>query len=132
LGKCLIKESKYQEAEDLYLKAVNEWKADPSKGGNEARASLALGSLYIEEKKYAAAAPVLEHALRLAEQSNGPLSVALVPYLQKYAYAVYFVGNRSEVEQLRARASSIACVVQALKPACKMEAGIWPDNSKKQ
>jgi len=43
----------------------------------------------------------------LSEQYLGPDSVGLVPYLQKYAYVLYYLDRRDEVEPLKARAASI-------------------------
>ncbi len=67
LAKCLIKEQKYDKAEALYIYAQDFWSKSPSRNGSEARAKYALGSLYVEEKKYANAAPVLGQALKQAE-----------------------------------------------------------------
>lgn len=108
LAKCLIKLGKYKEAEKLYIRAQNFWRIEPSKYGDEARAAFALGCLYSDEKNYAAAAPVLRKALELSEQFNGPNSINLVPYLQKYAYVLYYLGARAEVDQLRLRAGIIS------------------------
>ncbi len=112
LAQCFIKSEKYKQAEDLYLRAKNFWATEPSKYGDDARAALALGSLYCQEKNYAAAAPVLKTALDLSEQFNGPSSVKLVPYLQKYAYALYYLGEMQEVDQLHARANTISGIMQ--------------------
>ncbi len=108
LAKCLIKQEKYVEAEKLYLRAIDIWKDNTLKPDNEARALFALGSLYTQEHKYDEAVPVLEPALQLAEEINGPDSIALVPYLQKYAYALYYLARKPEMEQLNARARTIS------------------------
>lgn len=108
LAKCYIKSGKHRQAEELYLRAQDLWKGQDTKNGDAARALFALGSLYVEEKKYASAAPVLAHALHLAEQFNGPLSIGLVPYLEKYAYTLYYLGRRSETDYLRSRANTIS------------------------
>ncbi len=108
LAKCLIKSGDYKEAEQLYLRAQSFWKDEPSKCGNEARAQYALGSLYVQEKEYALAAPVLQQALQSAQDYFGPDSAALVPYLQRYAYTLYYLGRKPESEQLTARASTIS------------------------
>ena len=107
LGKCLLQENKLAEAEALYLRAQDFWKAAPSKNGNEARAAFALANIYAQEKKYAEAAPLFEKALQLAEQNSGPDSVALVPYLDRYAYVLYYLGMREQTDELRARAQAI-------------------------
>lgn len=107
LGKCLLQENKLAEAEALYLRAQDFWKAAPSKNGNEARAAFALANIYTQEKKYAEAAPLCEKALQLAEQNSGPDSVALVPYLDRYAYVLYYLGMREQTDELRARAQAI-------------------------
>jgi hypothetical protein len=49
----------------------------------------------------------LQHALELAEQYNGPCSISVVPYLQRYAYALYYLGRKPEMEQLHARVNTI-------------------------
>jgi len=108
LAKCLIKEKKYSQAEQLYLEAQDFWQSKPSRNGSEARAKYALGSLYIEEKKYTEAAPVLQQALRRAEEYYGGDSISLVPYLQRYADALFNLGKSGETNQLRQRASTIA------------------------
>jgi len=108
LARCLIKEGKLKEAEQLYLRANDFWKSEPSHCGNEARAKFALGNLYVQEKNFSAAGPVLEQALWLCEQSHGPDSIELVPYLEKYAYTLYYLGRTAEVDGLRSRASTIS------------------------
>ncbi len=107
LARCYIKEKKYQKAEELYLSAKNFWGTGPSKYGDEARVSFALGSLYSQEHRYAEALPYLQQALEMARKFNGPDSIAVVPYLRKYAYAMYYLGHKSEMLQLQARASNI-------------------------
>lgn len=107
LAKCLIKEGKYQQAEELYQRALNFIKAEPSSCVYAPRTLYSLGCLYDDQKNYAAAAPLLEQALRLVEQSCGPDSADIVPYLQKYAYTLYYLGRKPEMEQLKARADGI-------------------------
>jgi tetratricopeptide (TPR) repeat protein len=108
LARCYIKEGKYQKAEELYLSAKNFWKTEPSKYGDEARVTFALGSLYSQQHRYAEALPYLEQALDMARKFNGPDSIAVVPYLRKYAYAMYYLGHKSEMQQLQTRANTIA------------------------
>ncbi len=110
LAKCLIKEKKFDEAEKLFLRALEFWKKEPSKNGSEARTAYALGSLYVEEKKYDVAAPMLKNALALAEEYYGSNSISLVPYLQRYADTMYYLGQESERSQLKDRANTIAGV----------------------
>jgi len=107
LAKCLIQQEKFAEAEALYLRAQTFWPEEPPYYGSIARAKFTLGSLYCQEKKYAEAEPLLAQALALTEQYVGPDSVALVPYLQKYAYVLYYLDRRAEVEPLKARAAAI-------------------------
>ncbi|MBX9719810.1 MAG: hypothetical protein K2X81_00305, partial [Candidatus Obscuribacterales bacterium] len=78
------------------------------KTGDESRAYFALGSLYVEEKNYAAAVPMLRQALHMVERFSGPYQIGLVPYLQKYAYALYHLGRIGESRQLNARADAIS------------------------
>ncbi len=110
LARCLIREGKYQKAEELYLRTQNFWKREPSPCGDEARALFALGCLYVQERRYAEAAPLLQRALQSAEKINGPDSIMLVPYLQKYAYTLYYLGRKPEMQQLQARAGTISGV----------------------
>ncbi len=111
LAKVLVKQNKHKSAEELYLLAQGFYKTEASKNGNEARALYALGSVYCDEKDYVSAAPILERALNSAESYHGPLSIMLVPYLQKYAYALYYLGDKPSVASLRARADSISGVM---------------------
>jgi tetratricopeptide (TPR) repeat protein len=107
LARCYIKDKKFGEAEALYQRSLGFWSKEPSKYGNDNRALFSLGALYCDEKKYSAAAPVLRRALRMAERFNGPSSLGLVPYLQKYAYVLYHLGQRGESANLNARALAI-------------------------
>ncbi len=111
LAKCLMKLGNYKAAEQLYLRAQSFWKSEPSKNGEEARALFALGCLYVEQKQYETAAPVLQQAMERAERSSGPASVTLVPYLQRYAYTLYYLDRKPEMEQLKARANTILGVM---------------------
>ncbi|MBY0549425.1 MAG: tetratricopeptide repeat protein [Candidatus Obscuribacterales bacterium] len=108
LARCLVKQGKYSEAEELYLSTLNIRRTELSKHGDEARARFALGSLYVEQKKYAQAAAMLRQALHMAESFNGPYQIGIVPYLEKYAYALYHLGRMGEVARLRGRARTIA------------------------
>src|SRR5262249_13760773 len=108
LARCLIKLGKQKDAQDLYVRAQNFWKDEPEHAGERARALYALGSLYVDEKNYEAAAPVLQHALALVGEADGPSSIPLVQYLQRYAYDLYYLKRKPEVEDLRARASTIS------------------------
>jgi len=108
LAKCLISEGKYSEAEGLYKRALGFWKNEPAKNGEDARVYFALGCLYTQEKRYSEAAGYLHRALELAEINNGPISIGLVPYLQQYAYTLYYLGRRGETDYLRARANNIS------------------------
>jgi tetratricopeptide (TPR) repeat protein len=108
LARCYIKAKKYAEAESLYRRALTFWSNSSCKYGNDNRALYALGSLYAEQKKYAEAEPVLRQALEKAEQYSGPCSLSLVPYLERYAYVLYYLGRRSEASQLKARAGAIS------------------------
>lgn len=127
VARCLVKERKYDEAEKLYLQALTFWKSEPS--GSEARCLLALGCLYSDQKRYAAAASVLLRGLRLSEKFNGEWSVSIVPYLRKSAYVLYYLGRRGEVSALRARADRISPEIKSLKLTCTMKAGDWTKKS---
>ncbi len=108
LGRCLIKEKKYKEAEVLYRKAQHLWDEAPSKYGEEARAKFALGCLYADAHNFSAAAPVLHQALEMSRRINGPDSINVVPYMRKYAYVLYYLGRRSETDNLRGRSDIIS------------------------
>lgn len=110
LAKCLIKEQKFEEAEQLYQRALALWKKAPSKNGSEARTLFALGNLYVIEKKYDAASPVLQQALALAETYYGPSSASLLPYLQRCADVMYYLGQNEQRTQFKQRAETISGV----------------------
>ncbi len=120
LAKCLIKEGKFSDAEGLYNRAMSSfWTKEPSKGGDESRCMFAMGCMYVAEKRYAAAAPYLSRALRSAEKFSGPYSLGLVPYLQMYAYDLYYLGRRGETSALRARANFITGPTEKVETAMK-------------
>lgn len=128
LARAYIQAKKYAEAEQLYVSAQRLWDKNPALGGEPSRCYYALGSLYILEKKYSSAASCLSRALRLAEQTSGPSSFVLVPYLQQYAYALYYLGRRGETNSLRARASYICPRVPVIVPLVA-SAGRLPENA---
>ena len=107
LAKCLVKEKKYEEAEAIYLKGLSLW-TKPSRNGSEARANFALGNLYVLEKKYEEAVPVLQTALRLAEEYYGPSSVSLLPYLQRNADLAYYMGQNEQRIEFKSRVDTIS------------------------
>lgn len=109
LAKCLTKQQKFAEAESLYLSAVekNLWKDDPAKGGVEARLYYSLGNIYVLEKKYEAAEPVLRKALELAENYFGSESISLVPFFQRNADNMYYLGKDEMRVQYKTRANAI-------------------------
>ena len=122
LARCKVKLGKFDEAEKLYIKAAGVWHAESSNNGSEARAAYALGSLYVQEKKFAQAAPVLARALSAAQHNCGPDSIGLVPYLEKMAYVEYYLGNRGESDNLKARAHAIAPPAPPPEPTLTMKA----------
>lgn len=107
LAKCLLKQSKYSEAQQLYVRARDFWKTEPARNGDDARAMFSLGSLLVDQKNYEGAAPMLQQALERAEQIHGPDSVVVVPYLQRLAYALYYLDRKPEMESLKARVNDI-------------------------
>ncbi len=109
LARCLVKEKKYEEAEAIYLKGLELWKT-PSRNGSEARANFALGNLYVLEKKYDLALPVLQTALKYAEEYYGPNSISLLPYLQRNADLAYYMGQNEQRIELKSRADTISGV----------------------
>ncbi|HMP50904.1 MAG TPA: tetratricopeptide repeat protein [Candidatus Melainabacteria bacterium] len=118
LARCLMKENKWDEAEKLYQRA-NQMFAD-SDSIYKQHALFALGCLYSDRKRYSSAAPVLARALHLAEKNHGVCSENLGPYLRKYAYVLYYLGQRGQTDSLRARANSVAPIAKALTPKVKM------------
>lgn len=109
LARCLVKEKKYEEAEAIYIKGLELWKT-PSRNGSEARANFALGNLYVLEKKYDLALPVLQTALKYAEEYYGPNSISLLPYLQRNADLAYYMGQNEQRIELKSRADTISGV----------------------
>lgn len=107
LAKCYILEGKLPEATALYEKANETFKTNPPKDGNAARALFALGNLYLEQKNFEAAEPVLEQALEMSEQYHGADSIAVVPYLDRLAYDLYYLGRKKEYDDLHARVNEI-------------------------
>lgn len=113
LARCLIKEKKFSEAEQLYWRAVKVCGGDWTEPGQ--RALFRLGCMYTEARRFGAAAPVLRRALRHAEHTYGSCSVQLMPYLRQLAYVSYYAGARGEHESLKARANNISPFVKELK-----------------
>ncbi|MBX9567830.1 MAG: tetratricopeptide repeat protein [Candidatus Obscuribacterales bacterium] len=107
LAKCLILAGKRAEAEQIYVAAQSLWKNAPSKTGDDIRACYALGNLYCEDKNYVAAEPLLKKAMVSAEEFYGPSSQSVVPYIQRYAYVLYYLGRKPESDEFKARASVI-------------------------
>lgn len=116
LAKCLILEGKLPEATALYEKANETFKTNPPKDGNAARALFALGNLYLEQKNFEAAEPVLEQALEMSEQYHGADSIAVVPYLDRLAYDLYYLGRKKEYDDLHARVAEITAADSQLVP----------------
>jgi tetratricopeptide (TPR) repeat protein len=110
-ARSLIKQGKYPQAEQLYLRAQRFWGPEPERDGERARVAFALGSLYCDQKKFAQAEAMLRRAVRLAESYHGPQSATLVPYLEKHAYSLYYLGRKHDQERLKARASLISGVM---------------------
>lgn len=107
LARCLTKQQKFEEAEQLYSKALKDLKKRELSGGDEAKAMYALGCLYIEQKNFSQAAYALARAIDMNERFNGSCQIGLVPYLEKYAYCLYYLGRRGDTDRLRARAEQI-------------------------
>ncbi len=109
LAKCLVKQQKYEEAENLYLSAIKRdfWKDDPSKAGVEARLYYSLGNVYVLEKKFELAEPVLKKALEVAEGYFGSESISLVPFFQRNADNMYYLKKDDLRVQYKSRANAI-------------------------
>lgn len=108
LAKCLIAAGKRKDAEELYLSAQNFWKEEPSRTGDHFRALYALGNMYCEDKNYEAAAPILLKAVQSAQEYHGPDSAALIPYLQRYAYVLYYLGQKPLSDEIKSRVAAIS------------------------
>ncbi len=118
LAKCYVLEGKRGEAEQLYLAALSLWPKDgPIRSNEPIRSAYSLANLYLEEKNYTAAEPLLKKAMREAQEFYGECSESLVPYVQRYAYVLYYLGRKQECEELKAWAADIAGgVMIAQKP----------------
>lgn len=107
-AKCLIQEGKRAEAQQLYLTAQGFWKDGPPKSGEPIRVCYALGNLFCEDKNYAEAEPLLKRAMQQAQEYYGESSDAVVPYIQRYAYVLYYLGRKPESDEFKALAASIS------------------------
>jgi len=114
LATCYVAEGKFNEAEEIYKYAVKRWAGSPSL---EQRALFTLGCFYSDRKRFGSAAPLLARALRTAEKVNGSQSIAVVPYLKKYGYVLYYCGQKGAGQSMQARANNIQPVVRELKAA---------------
>lgn len=126
LARCELEAGKLQDAKNLYLQALEFFKVEPSKSGDEARTLRALGNICVEQKNYSGAASYLWRALRLAEKFHGPSSVELVGYLRNLAYAEYYSGRSGQADNLRARAKALEGIMDPIQPVVHMQAGAWP------
>ena len=107
LAKCLLREKKLGEAEELYVHAQDLWKDSPSKNGSEIRAVYSLGRCYTSEEKYDQAAPVLLKALELAQTYYGAESIQIVTYIQAYADAMHYLGRDAEMSDWKGQMLAI-------------------------
>ncbi len=114
LASSLIAQGKISDAEHIYLTAIRRWQGSVT-GNVEQRALFSLGCLYSDQRRFGSAAPVLRRALHIAEKMNGSQSVALVPYLRKYGYVLYYCGARGEGQNVTARANYISPIVKELQ-----------------
>ncbi len=119
LATSLVAQGKISDAERIYLQAIQTWQKCVT-GSVEQRALFSLGCLYADQRRFSSAAPVLRRALKIAERNNGAQSVALVPYLKKYGYVLYYCGARGESQNLQARANFISPVVKELQANVKV------------
>ena len=108
LAKCLILEGKRQEAEQLYLTAESFWKDSKIKTSEPISACFALGNLYCEDKNYNAAEPWLKKAMEKSQEYYGECSESLLPYIQRYAYVLYYLNRKAESDVLKAKAADIS------------------------
>lgn len=114
LASSLIAQGKISDAEHIYLTAIRRWQGSVT-GSVEQRALFSLGCLYSDQRRFGSAAPVIRRALHIAERTNGSQSVALVPYLRKLGYVLYYCGARGEGQNMTARANYISPVVKELQ-----------------
>jgi len=119
LASSLVAQGKISEAEQIYLRAIRTWQNCVT-GSVEQRALFTLGCLYADQKRFGSAAPMLRRALHIAERTNGGQSVALVPYLKKYGYVLYYCGQKGQGQNLQARANYISPVVKELQAEVKV------------
>lgn len=128
LASSLIAQGKISEAEHIYKHAIQKWQSCVT-GSVEQRALFSLGCLYSDQRRFGSAAPVLRRALRIAERSNGTQSVALVPYLRKCGYVLYYCGARGESDHMKARANFISPVVKELQASEATIGKLTTDNA---
>jgi tetratricopeptide (TPR) repeat protein len=94
------------QAESLYKHALTLMDKTSSRG-DQGKASLALGELYVKEGRYAQAEPLMKRALADAEAEKGPHHMAVAVILDSYADVLSKLSKSSEAAHLRERARSI-------------------------
>jgi hypothetical protein len=66
-----------------------------------------LASVYMEQKKYADAEPLLKRAMSISEQIYGPIHPSIAELAKQYAFVLRQLERVSEAELWEARAQSI-------------------------
>jgi tetratricopeptide (TPR) repeat protein len=101
------------EAESLYKRGLALIDKTSPNSYDAGRASLALGTLYLKQGRFAAAEPLLKRALKVSEGANGPEHAAVAPILDSYADVLDKLGKSGEAARMRARARAIRGVQTA-------------------
>lgn len=106
-AKCLAQDGKRAESQQLYLLALERWKDTKEPSLDAIRACFALGNLYCDGKDFVAAEPLLKRAMDESRAYFGEMSESVVPFIQRYAYALYYLGRKPESDEYKALAASI-------------------------
>ncbi len=122
-AKCLAQDGKRAEAQQLYSAAQACWKDAKEPSSDAIRACFALGNLYCEDKDFVSAEPLLKRAMDEARTYYGESSESVVPYIQRYAYALYYLGRKPESDEFKALAASITGDVIPVAEVPKKVAG---------
>ncbi len=97
----------YAEAERLLLVALQEAEKFGQQDPRLAISHLALGTVYLEQGRYAEAEPLLQRSLAIMEQALGPEHPNVAQGLENYADLLRVLNRHAEAEKMETRAQAI-------------------------